>query len=78
LTQFTLILRSRGRIYIRQEAAASPKAALKKLAREGQTKLFRALANEKPAAIEGLTNCWSCFVRERGKSVLVIIVRTAE
>ena len=76
--KFTEIVKYRGRISIRQAAAVSPKSILKKLANEGQTRLFRALAKVKPVAIEGLVNCWSSYVIDRGKSVLIIIVRTAK
>lgn len=78
MAKFTLIVKYRGRVSIRQEAAVSPKSRLKKLANEGQTRLFRALAKEKPVALEGLVSCWSSYVADRGKSVLVIIARTAE
>jgi hypothetical protein len=80
VARLTLILEFRGGTSIRQVTAASPQAALRKLVRrtDAKTKLFRALADKKAVAIEGLTNCWYSSAPDRGKFALVIIVRTAE
>ncbi len=80
MARFTLILEFRGNISIRQVAAASPQAALRKLVRrtDAKTKLFRVLADKKAVAIEGLANCWYSSAPDRGKFALIIVVRTAE
>ena len=80
MARFTLILEFRGGTYIRQERAASPQAALKKLVRptDTKTKLFRALAEQRVVAIDGIENCWCSSALDRGKLALVNIIKNAE
>ncbi len=80
MAKFTIILEFAGGTYIRQVKAATAKGALKKVAaeRHGKAALFRALAEDKPVAIEGIDNCW-CFSTEyRSKLALVNIIETVE
>ena len=78
MAKFTLILEFRGGTYIRQLRAASPKAALSALAAgpDPKSKLFGALLDDKPVAIDGVTNCWCSSAVYQGKLALVNIVRT--
>jgi hypothetical protein len=80
LATFTVILEFAGRTYIRQVKAASPASTLKKIAtgKHGKTAMFRALAKDTPAAIEGIKNCWCCSTLYRDQLALVNIVKTAD
>ena len=80
MARFTVILEFTGGTYVRQVKAASARRALKAIAtgKHGKAALFRALAEEKPAAIEGVKNCWCCGASYRDKLALVNIVKTAE
>jgi hypothetical protein len=80
LAKFTVILEFRGGTYIRQVRASSPKSALKKVAdrTDSRSKVFCALLDEKPVAIEGVTNCWCSTTSYQAQLALVNIVKTAE
>ena len=77
---FTVILGFGGKTYLRQVKARSAHAALKSIAtgKHGKAALFRALAKDAPAAIEGIENCWCCSAPHKGDLALVNIVKTAE
>jgi len=80
MAKFTVILEFAGGTYIRQVKAASAQSALKKIAagKHGKAELFRALAKDKPVAIEGIDNCWCCSALYREKLALVNVIKTAE
>jgi len=75
-----MILEFRGGTYIRQVMATSPNSALKKVATgtDSRSRVFRALLDEKPVAIEGVTNCWCSSTSYQAQLALVNIVKTAE
>ena len=80
MARFTVILGFGGKTYLRQVKATSAHAALKSIAagKHGKAALFRALAKDTPAAIDGIENCWCCSAEYRGDLALVNIVKTAE
>jgi hypothetical protein len=79
LAKFTLILEFRGGTYIRQVRASSPKGALKTVdGTDSVTKVFCALRDETPVAIEGIANCWCSSTLYQSRLALVNIVKTAE
>ena len=80
MASFTLILEFRGGTHIRQVRAVSPQRALRRMAAgtDAKTRVFRALADAKVVAIEGITDCWCSSASHGGQFALVNIVRTTE
>jgi len=79
MANFTLIFHIRGKISIRQVAAASPQAALKKVVPKTDTKktILKMLADSKVTPIGDLIGCWFSSAPEGRKFALAIIIRTA-